>query len=117
MVLLTYIYILVMSGPAKNSLRNANILVNSLNCGKEMVSKQAKAILKTILAPLVAILDIMRDILQALKDFAKMLKEAFIAIRDLFLEISRGLYLCSILTLPSYSLPRSIWTPGIYKNE
>ncbi|KAG8194731.1 hypothetical protein JTE90_026380 [Oedothorax gibbosus] len=87
MVLLTYIYILVMSGPAKNALRNANILVNSLNCGKEMVSKQAKAILKTLVAPLVAILDIMRDILKALKDFAKMLKEAFIAIRDLFLEI------------------------------
>ncbi|GIY28665.1 DC-STAMP domain-containing protein 2 [Caerostris extrusa] len=34
-----------------------------------------------------AIIDVMRDILKALKEFARMMKEAFIAIRDLFLEI------------------------------
>ncbi|GFU28540.1 DC-STAMP domain-containing protein 2 [Nephila pilipes] len=86
-VLMAYTYILVMSGPFKNALRNANVLVNSLNCGQEIVIKQTKAILKSIFAPLIAIIDIMRDILKALKEFARMMKEAFIAIRDLFLEI------------------------------
>nr|XP_042908328.1 DC-STAMP domain-containing protein 2 [Parasteatoda tepidariorum] len=86
-VLLAYTYILVMSGPTKNALRNANILVSSLNCGQELVVKQTKAILKAIFAPLVVIVDAMRDILKALKSFAIQVKEAFIAIRDLFLEI------------------------------
>ncbi|GFT68371.1 DC-STAMP domain-containing protein 2 [Trichonephila clavipes] len=86
-VLMAYTYILVMSGPFKNALRNANVLVNSLNCGQEIVIKQTKAMLKAIFAPLIAIVDIMRDILKALKEFARMMKEAFIAIRDLFLEI------------------------------
>ena len=36
-----------------------------------------------------AIVDVMREILRALKDFARQMKEAFIAIRDLFLEISK----------------------------
>ncbi|GFQ83075.1 DC-STAMP domain-containing protein 2 [Trichonephila clavata] len=84
---MAYTYILVMSGPFKNALRNANVLVNSLNCGQEIVIKQTKAMLKTIFAPLIAIVDIMRDILKALKEFARMMKQAFIAIRDLFLEI------------------------------
>ncbi|KAF8795729.1 DC-STAMP domain-containing protein 2 [Argiope bruennichi] len=50
-VLIAYTYILVMSGPAKNALRNANILVNTLNCGQEIVIKQTKAIMKSIFPP------------------------------------------------------------------
>lgn len=41
---------------------------------------------------LTAIVDVMREILRALKDFARQMKEAFIAIRDLFLEISEFIF-------------------------
>ncbi|XP_035204929.1 DC-STAMP domain-containing protein 2-like, partial [Stegodyphus dumicola] len=87
MVLMAITYILVMSGPAKNAMRNANILVESMNCGQEILIKQTKAILSSIFAPLIAIIDTMRDILAALKSFARQVKDAFIAIRDLFMEI------------------------------
>lgn len=57
---MAYTYILVMSGPTKNAIRNANILVETMNCGQEIIIKQTKAILKTIFAPLVG--EIMYDI-------------------------------------------------------
>lgn len=53
MALMAYTYILVMSGPTKNAMRNANILVETMNCGQEIIIKQTKAILKSIFAPLV----------------------------------------------------------------
>ncbi|XP_054713566.1 DC-STAMP domain-containing protein 2-like [Uloborus diversus] len=89
--LMAYTYILVLSGPMKNAMRNSNILVESMNCGQEIIVKQTKALMRSIFAPLIAIIDVMRSILQALKSFARQMKAAFIAIRDLFLEIMNAI--------------------------
>ncbi|XP_067118589.1 DC-STAMP domain-containing protein 2-like [Centruroides vittatus] len=72
--LLAFAYLLVLSGPMKNVIKNTDVLAGSIACGQEAVANQTKLMLKEMFAPWLSIVESLKQIKKSLQEFADNVK-------------------------------------------
>ncbi|KAI4499686.1 hypothetical protein M0802_005256 [Mischocyttarus mexicanus] len=85
--LVAYAFILTLTGPGKNVLRNINVLTESLVCGQEQLKEAVKSILDIIKEPFYALKDAIMKVVKAVRIIVSKIKKTFIAIKRLVLSI------------------------------
>ncbi|KAG5882313.1 hypothetical protein JTB14_019337 [Gonioctena quinquepunctata] len=87
--LLAYALILVVSGPAKNTLNNLGILSESLACGQEQLKAAVRQIIDVIKKPFYALKDAIKKVVETVKKVIKKIKEILMKIKRIIMGIIR----------------------------
>ncbi|XP_023019209.2 DC-STAMP domain-containing protein 2 [Leptinotarsa decemlineata] len=85
--LLAYALILVISGPAKNTLNNMGILNESLACGQEQLKSAVRQIIDVIKKPFYALRDAIKKVVETVKKVVKKIKEILLKIKRIIMGI------------------------------
>ncbi|KAL2719595.1 DC-STAMP domain-containing protein 2-like [Vespula squamosa] len=87
--LIAYAFILTLTGPGKNMLRNINVLTESLVCGQEILKAAVKSVLDLIKEPFYALKEAIMKVTKAVRIIVSKIKQTFIAIKRIVLSIVR----------------------------
>ncbi|XP_048516014.1 DC-STAMP domain-containing protein 2-like [Athalia rosae] len=85
--LMAYVFILALTGPAKNTLHNMGVLSESLACGQEQLKRAVKTIVDLVKQPFYALRDSIAKIMKTVKMVVRKIKEALLAIKRIVLSI------------------------------
>ncbi|XP_014607665.1 PREDICTED: uncharacterized protein LOC106788694 [Polistes canadensis] len=85
--LIAYAFILTLTGPGKNVLRNISVLTESLVCGQEQLKEAVKSVLDIIKEPFYALKEAIMKVTKAVRIIVSRIKQTFIAIKRLVLSI------------------------------
>ncbi|CAH1169930.1 unnamed protein product, partial [Phaedon cochleariae] len=85
--LLAYALVLVVTGPAKNTLNNVGILSESLACGQEQLKNAVKQIIDVIKKPFYALKDAIKKVVETVKKIVKKIKEILLKIKRIIMGI------------------------------
>ncbi|CAG9828968.1 unnamed protein product [Diabrotica balteata] len=88
-LLVAYALLLVISGPAKNTLNNLGILSESLACGQEQLKTVVRQIIEVIKKPFYALKDAIKKVIETVKKIIKQIKEILIKIKRIVMSIVR----------------------------
>ncbi|XP_046833011.1 DC-STAMP domain-containing protein 2-like [Vespa crabro] len=87
--LIAYAFILTLTGPGKNILRNTAVLTESLACGQEKLKAAVKCVLDLIKEPFYALKEAIMKVTKAVRIIVSRIKQTFIAIKRIVLSILR----------------------------
>ncbi|XP_015180557.1 PREDICTED: uncharacterized protein LOC107068552 [Polistes dominula] len=85
--LIAYAFILTLTGPGKNVLRNVSVLTESLVCGQEQLKEAVKSVLDILKEPFYALKEAIMKVVKAVRIIVSRIKKTFIAIKRLVLSI------------------------------
>ncbi|XP_064624473.1 DC-STAMP domain-containing protein 2-like [Lineus longissimus] len=85
--LTTYIFVLVLGGPAKNFAHNVQVISASVTCGQSEIYNGTKEVVDAALSPVYNIIDAIKDVLMKLRGFANRLRESFTKMKKCFQEV------------------------------
>ncbi|XP_069674725.1 DC-STAMP domain-containing protein 2-like [Periplaneta americana] len=87
--LMAFAFVLALTGPAKNTLRNTEIMFESLACGQEQLKVAVRQIIEAIKKPFMAIKDAFRKVMKIIKLIVKKIKDILLAIKRIIVSILR----------------------------
>ncbi|CAH1790156.1 unnamed protein product [Owenia fusiformis] len=90
-LLLTYVFVLVMTGPVQNFTHNVRIMSESSTCGQEVAYNLTKEVVKESLSPVHGIIDAIRNVIQGMMNLAEALRKAFLAVVQVFAEVGAAI--------------------------
>lgn len=85
--LAAYAFILALTGPAKNTLHNTNVLSESLACGQEQLKSAAREVINIIKKPYYAIKNAIKKLASIISKIIEKLRAAFTALKKIIMGI------------------------------
>ncbi|KAK2576099.1 hypothetical protein KPH14_007434 [Odynerus spinipes] len=85
--LIAYAFILTLTGPGKNALRNTSVLTESLICGQEQLKEAIKSVIDLIKQPFYALKEAITKVIKTVRVIVRKIKETLVAIKRLVLSI------------------------------
>ncbi|GBP35634.1 Ubiquitin-like domain-containing CTD phosphatase 1 [Eumeta japonica] len=84
-----YALVLILTGPATNTLRNSEVLSESMACGQEQLKSSVKQIAESIKKPFNSMKDTIKHMIGSVKQIAAKFKQSLLSVHRLVMSIVR----------------------------